>query len=178
MIVNKNNKIVLVDIDGVVNDIPEGLMKQYRMENYQNFNEGLIDLAPDRHMGSIVRQLANIYNIVFLTGRPACYRESTAKFLDSFMNGAPYHLAMRSNCCKKTSALSKMTWIQQNVDVDKIAFAIDDRKDIAEQFLKTMGVRTLLVKVDKFKKSTEDIRFELNLRREILEEKETKDDRN
>lgn len=145
------NKFILVDIDGVVNNIPDGIMKLYSEKKYAEFNEAIVQLPPDRIFGTIIRQLANIYNIIFLTGRPSHWRDETNKFLYSVMLGAPYHLAMRATLSNESSIAVKLNWVNQNLSIDQIAFAIEDRKDVAMAYRK-IGIECMLVKEDKFYK--------------------------
>lgn len=143
-------KKVLCDIDGVLNN-PKDIAYLYHEGKYDEVVEEALKLPVDQAMADIIRLLANIYDIVFLTGRQSKYRNRTKSFLDGVMLNAPYQLAMRSMNDLSSSSNVKLEWIDQNLHIPDIAFAIEDRRDIAKAYERNC-IKCLVVNTDYFSK--------------------------
>lgn len=143
-------KKIICDIDGVLNN-PKKIAYLYHEEKYDEMVEASLELPVDQAMADIIRLLANIYDIIFLTGRQSKYRNRTKKFLDQIMSNIPYQLAMRSMSDFSSSSNMKLEWIDQNLHIPDIAFAIEDRRDIAEAYERNC-IKCLIVNTDYFSK--------------------------
>jgi len=143
-------KKVLCDIDGVLNEPKENLARLYHEKKFDELVQEMIQLPLDETLATIVKNIHSNYDLIFLTARHKKYREQTYDFLKSFLGDIPFMLSMR--CDNDGDAIEqKRDFVLRNFSKDDIAYAIEDRKDMAKMY-ESMGIHCFIVKQDVFSK--------------------------
>lgn len=132
-------KIIICDIDGVLNNI-KGVVYLYHNKSIERFNQKSTELPANQLMFDFLKIMIELkYEITFLTGRPEKFRYQT---MDLLVGGLGINLATKCNLImRKTGDVSssvkqKEDWIENNIKWDDILMAFDDREDIREMFVR------------------------------------------
>jgi len=135
--------IILCDIDGTVADNSH---RQHFLEEKKDWDGFFDALDLDEPIYEIINKMNDEHNkgreIIFLTGRPERYRDSTEKWLKQYFN-FPLRVVMRPNDNKKNKLLTKKEMFDQNFNIDEIFYVIDNDEDLLNMW-KKMGMRVYL----------------------------------
>lgn len=146
---------VLIDIDGCISDdrhrrflidneyVP--LDERYRTYHDNSFKDSPVNKEIVEHH----RRLG--HRIVFITGRPEEYRMQTWNWLTRHFPDAvkgDSFLYMRPDLNVEPSGILKARIVQNNLGVDRIVAAYDDREDVIDEYA-TIGITNCaLVQID------------------------------
>ena len=156
MTASRKKPIVLVDVDGTLADVRHRLhhIRGGRKKNWKAFFEGIDRDTPIASTVAWVRSLAQIHDIIIITGRPEEYRARTVAWLkqneipfsDVFMRRDGDH---RPDYEIKKEALER--WPKE-----RIKLAIEDRPPVCDMWLK-QGIRCVLVESDEANQAVNEI---------------------
>ena len=136
--------IILCDIDGTVADNSH---RQHFLEGKKDWDGFFDALDLDEPIYEIINKMNDEHNqgreIIFLTGRPERYRDSTENWLKQYFN-FPLRVVMRPNDNKKNKLLTKKEMFEQNFNIDEIFYVIDNDEDLLNMW-KKMGMRVYSV---------------------------------
>ncbi len=136
--------IILCDIDGTVADNSH---RQHFLEGKKDWDGFFDALDLDKPIYEIINKMNDEHNqgreIIFLTGRPERYRDSTENWLKQYFN-FPLRVVMRPNDNKKNKLLTKKEMFEQNFNIDEIFYVIDNDEDLLNMW-KKMGMRVYSV---------------------------------
>lgn len=136
---------VLIDIDGCISDDRHRrhLLDFLPLddEDYQAYhNEGTRDVPVNKHI--VDRHFKAGHRIIFITGRPEAYRIPTWNWLMRHFPDAvkgDCFLYMRPDLNVEPSGILKARIVQNNLSVDRIVAAYDDREDVLDEYA-TIGI--------------------------------------
>jgi len=120
--------IIIVDIDGTIADhshrrhFIESMPKDW--EGYFNAASGDLCIAENV---ALVKALSRQNDIVFVTGRPERIRESTAKWLRTFLTTPYLTLFMRGDKDRRQDDVVKREILNKYIPKDQVKLVIDDR---------------------------------------------------
>lgn len=140
-------QIVICDIDGTINDV-RSIVHLHTEKKYDEFTEESNKCRKRTSIINLITRLSKDHKIIFLTGRHFKHRAMTKDFLNKTFYQMDYQLAMRMNETD-SSRTFKWHWLVANVDLENIAFALEDRVDVAKTF-SLLSIETLMVGADHF----------------------------
>lgn len=145
---------VLIDIDGCISDDRH---RRFLIDNeyvpldecYRTYHDNSFKDSPvNKNIVECHRQLG--HRIVFITGRPEEYRMKTWNWLTRHFPDAvkgDCFLYMRPDLNVEPSGILKARIVQNNLSVDRIVAAYDDREDVLDEYA-TIGITdTRLVQI-------------------------------
>jgi len=139
-------KIVLVDMDGTIADASRR-ERQYLSGEKKDWPGFFRDMENDPPITDVlkrVKELAERYEIVILTGRPEKYRESTKTWLAK--HGVEHsQLLMRRNGDSRPDYEAKAALLDELMSAGgEVALALDDRAPVCEAY-RARGVHVVEV---------------------------------
>jgi hypothetical protein len=118
--------VAVVDVDGVVADVRHRLHHVTgRPKDWRSFFEGAADdglLTEGEHT---VRALAEVYDIVYLSGRPEWLRSVTERWFDEH-DLPPGPLMLRPYDDYRPSAVYKLEVLETLAESSRVAVLVDD----------------------------------------------------
>ena len=152
----REKPIVLVDIDGTLADVRHRLhhISGERKKNWKAFFAGMDRDRPIASTVAWVQSLAQVHDIIMITGRPEAYRARTLAWLkkheipfaDVFMRRDGDH---RPDYEIKKEALQR--WPKE-----RIKLVIEDRPPVCDMWLQ-QGIRCVLVDSDEANQAVNEI---------------------
>tara|TARA_B100000925_G_C21932721_1_gene440973 strand:- start:632 stop:1069 length:438 start_codon:yes stop_codon:yes gene_type:complete len=126
--------IILCDIDGTVANNDH---RQHFLEGKKDWDNFFGALDQDQPIYEIIKKMNYEHDkgreIIFLTGRPERYRDSTEKWLKQYFS-FPLRVVMRPNKNKKNKLLTKKEMFEQNFDIDEIFYVIDNDEQLLKMW--------------------------------------------
>ncbi len=134
---SSRTQIVLVDMDGTLTDVSHRLHfinQPGKRKNWKRFFEAMDTDPPIAEIADWVRELAQQYVIVIVTGRPETYRERTIAWLRRY--GVPWdEMYMRPDGDHRADHIVKKEILDAfGPRCDLIAFVIDDRPSVCDMW--------------------------------------------
>jgi phosphatidate phosphatase APP1 len=124
--VTEKSMVAVVDIDGVVADVRHRLHHvTERPKDWRAFFDRAADDGLLAEGESTVRALANVYDIVYLSGRPERLRGVTQRWLDDH-GLPPGELMLRPNGDFRPSSLFKVEALETIAATRTVVVLVDD----------------------------------------------------
>ena len=134
--------IILCDIDGTVANNDH---RQHFLEGKKDwdgfFSELVNDLPIQIIIDKVIQEQANGKEIVFLTGRPERYRNSTTLWLKEYFN-FEFKLLMRNDDDQRNKLEIKKEIFEKNFSSDEIYCGFENDKEIIKLW-KTLDLNVL-----------------------------------
>ena len=139
---NEQRAVVLVDMDGTIADASRRERKFLRAKrkDWAGFFRDMENDPPIASVMERVRELAQRYDIVILTGRPEKYRTQTEAWLAK--QELPYtRLLMRKHGDRRPDFEAKAALLAE-LDQRRIVLALDDRPPVCAAY-RELGIRVI-----------------------------------
>lgn len=131
-------KAIICDLDGTLCNINHRLhyIKGPGKKNWKAFFEGLRDDSPNFWCQSIVNNLADIYKIVFCSGRTDTYQGLTENWLSKWGIGYDDLFMRQRDDFRKDNIVKEVLLDFEILTRYEPAFIIDDRKQVIDMWRK------------------------------------------
>lgn len=139
---DQKKNIVICDIDGTIANNDH---RQHFLEGKKDWDGFFSDLINDKPIHQVIKKVIDLESqgnkIVFLTGRPERYSESTEKWLDNYFNFS-YELILRKDNDRREKLSVKKEMFSNNFDTKKVLCIIENDLDLINMW-KKMGLEVI-----------------------------------
>jgi len=130
--VSSQNRVAVLDIDGVLADVRHRLVHvEQRPKDWNAFFSAAVDdsLLPEGL--EVALDLADRFTIVYLTGRPERCRADTKAWLDKYRFPAG-QLIMRRDTDRRPARYTKLDELQKLGGPERVAVLVDDDRRVVD----------------------------------------------